>query len=68
MPTFDGKSKKIELFGNLFQTGLKIHSQLTKEDKIEYFLSLKGVHALLTFENHTSLNRQTLGEILTVFP
>ena len=40
MPTLDGKSKKIELFEDLFQTGLKIHNQLTGEDKINYFHSL----------------------------
>ena len=38
MPTFDGKSEKFELFEDLFQTSLKIHNQLTKEDKI-YFIS-----------------------------
>ena len=30
MPTFDGKSKKFELFEDLFQTSLKIHNQLTE--------------------------------------
>ena len=34
MPTFDGKSEKFELFEDLFQTSLKIHNQLTEEDKI----------------------------------
>ena len=34
MPSFDGKSDKFELFENLFQTSLKIHNQLTEEDKI----------------------------------
>ena len=33
MPTFDGKSEKFEMFGDLFQTSLKIHNQLTEEDK-----------------------------------
>ena len=33
MPTFDGKSEKFELFEDLFQTSLKIHNQLTEEDK-----------------------------------
>ena len=40
MPTFDGKSEKFELFEDLFQTSLKIHNQLTEEDKINYFHSL----------------------------
>ena len=34
MPTFDGKSEKFELFEDLFHTSLKIHIQLTEEDKI----------------------------------
>ena len=33
MPTFDGKSEKFELFEDIFQTSLKIHNQLTEEDK-----------------------------------
>ena len=33
MPTFDGKSEKFELFEDLFQTSLKIHNQLTQEDR-----------------------------------
>ena len=32
-PTIDGKSEKIELFEDLFQASLKIHNQLTEEDK-----------------------------------
>ena len=39
MPTFDGKSEKFELFEDLFQTSLKIHNQLTEEDKINHFHS-----------------------------
>ena len=37
MPTFDWKSQKIEVFQDLFQTSLKIHNQLTVEDKKNYF-------------------------------
>ena len=33
MPTFDGKSEKFELSEDLLQTSLKIHNQLTEEDK-----------------------------------
>ena len=33
MPTFDKKSDKFELFEDLFQTSLKIHNQLTEENK-----------------------------------
>ena len=67
MPTFDGKSEKFELFEELFQTSLKIHNQLTKEDKINYFHSLMRGDALQTFKNITSPNRENLEEILTVF-
>ena len=67
MPTFDGKSEKFELFEDLFQTSLKIHNQLTEEDKINYFHSLMRGDALQTFTNITSPNRENLGEILTVF-
>ena len=67
MPTFDGKSEKFELFEDLFQTSLKIHNQLTQEDKINYFHSLMRGDALQTFKNITSPNRENLGAILTVF-
>ena len=67
MPIFDGKSEKFELFEDLFQTRLKIHNQLTEEDKINYFHSLMRGDALQTFKNITSPNRENLGEILTVF-
>ena len=33
MPTFDGKSEKIELLEDLLKTSLKFHNQLTEEDK-----------------------------------
>ena len=67
MPTFDGKSEKFELFEDLFQTSLKIHNQLTEEDRINYFHSLMRGDALQTFKNITSPNRGNLAEILTVF-
>ena len=67
MPTFDGKSEKFELFEDLFQKSLKMHNQLTEEDKINYFHSLMRGDALQTFKNNTSPNRENLGEILTVF-
>ena len=67
MPTFDGKSEKFELFEDLFQTSLKIHNQLTEEDKINYFHSLMRGDALQTFKNITTPSRENLAEILTVF-
>ena len=67
MPTFYRKSEKFELFEDLFQTSLKIHNQLTDEDKINYFHSLMRGDALQTFKNITSPNRENFGENLTVF-
>ena len=49
MPTFDGKSGKLELFGDIFQTSLKVHIQLTEDDRINYFHSLMRGDALQTF-------------------
>ena len=66
MPTFDGKSQKFELFEDLFQTSLKIHNQLTEEDKISSLHSLMRGDALQTFKNITSPNRENLGEISTL--
>ena len=67
MSTFDGKSEKIKLFEDLFQTSLKIHNHLTQEDKINYFHSLMRCDALQKFKNITTPNRENFGEILTVF-
>ena len=67
MPTFDEKSEKVKLFEDLLQTSLKIHNQLTEEDKIKYFYSLMPDDALQTFKNITSPNRENLAEFLTVF-
>ena len=70
MPAFDGKSENFEyfeLFEDLFQTSVKINNQLTEEDEGYYFQSLMRGVALQTFKNNTSLNREKLGEILTVF-
>ena len=67
MPTFDGKSKKFELFENLSQTSLLIHNQLTEEDIINYFDSLMRGDALQTFKNINGPTRENLGESLAVF-
>ena len=40
MPTFGGKSETFEMFEDLFQTSLKIHNQLTEDERINYFHSL----------------------------
>ena len=67
MPTFDGKSEKFELFEDLFQTSLKIHNQLTEEDRINYFYSLMKGDALQTFKNINDPTRGNLGEIWQYF-
>ena len=67
MPTFDGKFEKFELFEDMFQTSLKIHNQLTEEDRINYFHSLMRGDALQTFKNINGPTRENLGEILAVF-
>ena len=67
MPKFDGKTEKIELFEDLFQTSLKIHNQLTEDDRINYFHSLMKGDALQTFKNINGPTRENLGEILAVF-
>ena len=67
MATFDGKSEKIELSEDLFQTSLKIHNQLTEGDKIDYFHSLLCGDALKTCKNITSFNGESLEKALTVF-
>ena len=67
MPTFDGKSEKFQLFEELFQTSLKIHNQLTEDDRINYFHSLMRGDALQTFKNINGPTRESLGEILAVF-
>ena len=66
MPTFDGKSEKFELFEDLFQTNLKIHNQLTEDDRINYFHFLMRGDALQTFKIINSPIREKLGEILAV--
>ena len=67
MPTVDGKSEKFKLFEDMFQASLKIHNQLSDEDKIYYFHSLMRGDALQTFKNISSRNRENLAEFLTVF-
>ena len=66
MPTFDGKSAKLERFQDLFQTSLKVHNQLTEYDRINYFHSLMKGDALKTFKNINGPTRENLRESLAV--
>ena len=66
-PTFEGKTEKIELFEDLFQTSLEIHNQLTEDDRINYFHSLMRREALQSFKNPNGPTRENLGEIPAAF-
>ena len=66
MLTFDGKLEKFELFECLLHTSLKIHKELTEEDRISYFHSLLCADGLQTFKNITSLDRENLAGLMTV--
>ena len=66
-PRSTGKSENFELFEDLFPTSLKIHNQLTEEDRINYFHSLMKGDALQTFKNINGPTRENLREILPVF-
>ena len=67
MPTIDGKTGKFELLEHLCETSLKIHIQLTVDDRINYFLSLMRGDALQTFKNINGPTRENLDEVLAVF-
>ena len=67
MPIFDGKTENFKLFEDLFQTSLKIHNQLTEDDRINYFHSLMRGDALQTFKNINGPTRENLEEIVAVF-
>ena len=66
LPTLDGKSEKFELHEDFFQTSLKIHNQLTEEDRINYFHSFMRGDALQTFKNVKGPTRENLAEILAI--
>ena len=65
--TFDGKSRKFELFGNFFHTMIKMQPEMTESMNINHFHSLLRKNALQTLRNNNSANRQTLEDVLAVF-
>ena len=67
MPTFDGKTEKFELFEDLFQTSLKVHPQITEQEKIHYFHSLLRGDALQTFRNMTETTKANITDIIAGF-
>ena len=58
--TFDGKSKKFELFEDLFHTMIKMQPAMTEQMKINHFHSLLRKGPLQAFRNINSINCQTL--------
>ena len=66
MPNFDRKSEKFVLFEDLFQTSIKLHNQLTEDDRIIYFHSLMRGDALETFKNINGPTLEKLAEKLAV--
>ena len=67
IPTFDGKSEVFELFQHLFQTGLKIHSQLTEDEIINYFHSPMSWRRPTDIQNPNGSTQKNRGENLEVF-
>ena len=67
MHTFDGKSEEFELFEDLFQMSLKIHNQLTEDDRINYFHSLMRGMRYKPSKTLMTQPERILEEIITVF-
>ena len=67
LPTFDGKTVKFELFGDLFRNNIKMYQHLTELQKINYFHSLLRGDALQAFCNIENAKKDSLEEIMTIF-
>ena len=65
--TFDGKSEKFELFQDLFHTKIKMQPEMSEQMKINHFHSLLSENALQIFRNISTVNRQTLEDVLVIF-
>ena len=65
LPTFDGKSEKIELSEDLFRNNIKMF--LTEIQKTNYFHSLLRGDALHAFRNIEDSKKESLIEIMTIF-
>ena len=66
LPVFDGKSKKCELFEDLFRNNIKMYPHCTKIRKINYFHSFLRANALQAYCNIEDSNNDYLEEILTL--
>ena len=62
----DGKNEKLELFGDLFHTMLKMQPEMTEAMKINLSCRFKK-EALQTFRNISASNKKTLDDVLIVF-
>ena len=67
LPVFDGKSKKFELFEDLFRNNLKRYPHLTKIQKINYSHSLLRGNALQAYCNLDDAKKDNLEEVITAF-
>ena len=67
LPTFHGKSDKLELFEDLFRNNRKMYPHLTEPQKINYFYSLLRGDALQAFCNIEDSKKESLDDILTIF-
>ena len=67
LPVFDGKSKKIELFEDLFRNNIKMYQNLTEIQEINYFHSLLRDNALQAYYNLDDAKRDNLEEVITAF-
>ena len=64
--TFDGKREKIELLEDLFHTMIKMQPEISEQMKINNLYSLLRKGALQTFKNISTINRQTLEDVLVI--
>ena len=67
LPTFDGKSDKLELFEDLFRNNIKMYPHLTEPQKINYFHSLLRGDALQAFCNIEDSKKDSFDEIMTIW-
>ena len=65
-PRFAGKSEKFELFEDVFQTNLKIHNQLTEDDKLNCCRSHER-WCIANFQKHHKSNARELGIDFGIF-
>ena len=64
---FNGKTKKYDIFNDLFSTSLKMYPHVTEGEKMNYFHSLMRGEALQTFANIPSTQTKTIKDIRTVY-